>query len=215
MESEALYKRQLCGKYSFSQAYQDLFVRVMTNFKTEGSYVEIGAGHPVEANNTYILERDLQWVGVSLEVNPDLCSAFSGVRRNPCFQGDATNVDFESIFVSNNLPRQIDYLSLDIEPASVTLQALKNLPLKTFRFSVITYEHDFYTDGPNAMHEAREILSNFNYKRVASNVKSFGRDFEDWYVDPNIIGETTYSPFLSQGKECEELFACLALKSNE
>ena len=210
MENETQFKRQINGYESFSQAYQDLFVRLMTNFKTEGTYVEIGAGHPQDSNNTYILERDLQWSGLSVEINHDLCSVFSKIRRNMCLQADAAKVDFESLLVRSNLPKQIDYLSIDIEPANVTLQALKKLPLTEFRFSVITFEHDFYTDGPSVMNEARQIFDKHGYKRVASNVKSFGRDFEDWYVDPRTVHEFAYGPFLSEGKECKDLFTFLS-----
>ena len=43
-------------------------------------------------------------------------------------------------FKKGIIRKQIDYLSLDIDPSEATLAALKKLPLDDYRFSVITYE---------------------------------------------------------------------------
>jgi len=60
-EKDAESLRIIEGYPSYSQAHQDLFVRVMLGFKTGGSYVEIGAAEPKQSNNTFILERDFSW----------------------------------------------------------------------------------------------------------------------------------------------------------
>ena len=49
-----------------------------------------------------------------------------------------------NLFLRKNYPKQIDYLSLDIDPSEATLAALKKLPLDEYRFSVITYETEVY-----------------------------------------------------------------------
>ena len=54
--------RIINGQSTYSQAYQDLFVRYMLDFKSDGIYVEIGASEPKQSNNTFILETDLGWV---------------------------------------------------------------------------------------------------------------------------------------------------------
>jgi hypothetical protein len=41
-------------KRNFSQAYQDLFVLTMLQGKRSGKYLEVGANHPVEFNNTFL-----------------------------------------------------------------------------------------------------------------------------------------------------------------
>ena len=53
---------------SYSQIGQDLFVVAMTRGKCEGSFLEIGAGHPTQGNNTYLLETEYGWSGVSIEM---------------------------------------------------------------------------------------------------------------------------------------------------
>jgi hypothetical protein len=105
----------------------------------------------------------------------------------------------------NSFPT-IDYLSLDIEPSFNTLEVLKRLPLNDVRFSVITFEHDFYSSGENVMLESRQILGGYGYKKIASNVISNGRDFEDWYVDPDLISSSIYNPFISEKIKAQNIF---------
>ena len=90
--------------------------------------------------------------------------------------------------------KQIDYLQLDIEPSSNTLSCLKRLPLNEYRFSVITYETDFYDKSISeemalsVREESRRILLSHGYEMVVGNVCNVGNDpFEDWYIDPNVI----------------------------
>lgn len=50
-----------------SQAGQELFVIAMTQGKVNGRWLEIGCGHPVSSNNTYLLEKRLGWSGISID----------------------------------------------------------------------------------------------------------------------------------------------------
>lgn len=195
------------GRYeTYSQAHQDLFVRIMLGFKQRGIYVEVGAAEPKQSNNTYILERDLKWTGLSLDIEPALVSDYNSIRNNKCLLADATTFDFNSHFRENQFPPIIDYLSLDIDPAHITFKALENLPLSDYRFSIITYEHDRYTSGPEMMIRSRQLLENLGYIRVVSNVRCCGRDFEDWWVDPLIVSPQIYEPFISENIECRDIF---------
>ena len=92
-------------------------------------------------------------------------------------------------------PDQIDYLSLDCDPADVTLSCLKQLPLDKHRFSVITYETDVYQDGADYQFEQRQILQSHGYQLVVRNVMNEGNPFEDWWVDPTVIPEERWKPF--------------------
>lgn len=198
--------RRINGVFTYSQAYQDIFVRKMLGFKKNGCYLEIGAAEPKQSNNTYILEHEESWSGLSFEISSELVKEFNDQRKNPCFCADATTFDFKKILVDNSFPHQIDYLSLDIDPAEVTYNALENIPHEDFRFSVITYEHDCYTSGNKYMLKSRKFLESLGYLRVVSNVKVCGRDFEDWYVDPNEISKDVYAPFISENIECDDIF---------
>jgi len=101
---------------------------------------------------------------------------------------------------------QIDYLSLDIEPAHQTLAALNLLPLDDYRFSVITYEHDYYREGPECMSLSRALLSSYGYQLVCENVQINGDAFEDWYVDPSVVSESRWRRFVSRETNHAALF---------
>jgi hypothetical protein len=175
---------------SYSQCLQDLFVLYATSYRLAGSYLEVGAAHPHGNSNSFKLDTEFQYEGISIEYDPNLVSQWrSKRRRNRCICADATSLDYSLIL--SNLPPLIDYLSLDINPSIQTLNVLKVLPLDKVRFSVITFEHDAYSDadGEAVRNESREILNAFGYTRVISDVEliEWG-PFEDWYVDPLSVG---------------------------
>ena len=55
------------ARYRGSEAGQDLFVLAMLNNKQNGTFLEIGAQHPVYYSNTWLLETQYQWSGVSID----------------------------------------------------------------------------------------------------------------------------------------------------
>jgi hypothetical protein len=176
---------------TYSQVGQDLFVLKTLNNKKNGYYIEIGGNHPDYINNTFLLEKEFLWNGFSLEIDKKLVEAYNKVRRNICIEADAIKFDYLKFLKKNNYPSQIDYLSLDIEPPEQTFQCLLKLPLEKYRFSVITYEHEYYYAGSKYRDSAREYLKKFNYKLAASDVKCpNGNIFEDWYIDNSVTFDT-------------------------
>ena len=180
---------------NWSQSMQDIFVMSMLDGKRNGVYVEIGADQPRVISNTYLLEKDFDWSGISFELDADKVAFFNTIRKNKCLCEDATLYDYKSLFQKINYPKQIDYLQLDIDPAEGTLKALKVLPLDDYRFSVITYETDVYSSGADIQDEQIEILESHGYQLVAKNVKCEGNPYEDWWVDPAIVSEDIWKPY--------------------
>ena len=180
---------------NWSQSMQDIFVMSMLDGKRNGVYVEIGADQPRVISNTYLLEKDFDWSGISFELDADKVAFFNTIRKNKCLCEDATLYDYKSLFEKLNYPKQIDYLQLDIDPAEGTLRALKTLPLDDYRFSVITYETDVYSSGADIQDEQIEILESHGYQLVAKNVKCEGNPYEDWWVDPAIVSEDIWKPY--------------------
>ena len=174
---------------------QDIFVLSMLDGKKNGVYVEIGADKPKVINNTYLLESEFDWSGVSFELDGDKVINFNKVRRNKCICTDATTYDYKFLFEERNYPKQIDYLQLDIDPAEGTLNALKVLPLDDYRFSVITYETDVYSVGADIQDEQIEILESHGYQLVAKNIKCEGNPYEDWWIDPAIVSKDVWKPY--------------------
>ena len=180
---------------NWSQSMQDMFVLSMLDGKRNGVYVEIGADQPRVISNTYLLEKDFDWSGISFELDADKVAFFNTIRENKCLCEDATLYNYKSLFEELNYPKQIDYLQLDIDPAEGTLRALKALPLDDYRFSVITYETDVYSSGADIQDEQIEILESHGYQLVAKNVKCEGNPYEDWWVDPAIVSEDVWKPY--------------------
>ena len=190
---------------NYSQALQDIFVLTMLNGKKNGTYVEIGGAHPININNTYLLEKIFDWSGISFEINQDLVKFYNTKRNNKCICTDATQVNYSEIFEENNLPNQIDYLQIDIDPSFQSLASLKQIDLKNYRFSVITFETDVYQGSIDVLEQSRNILQGNGYQLVASNVKNCGHAFEDWYVDPNTVTEDIWSTLQSDNMESTQI----------
>lgn len=180
---------------SHSQASQESFVLTVLKEKTNGYYVELGGGWAVHNSNTYLLETKYNWHGVSFENDPERALEYNKTRVNKTLVLDAMTFDYKEYFVQNNFPRQIDYLQMDIHPAEDTLTALKAMPLEAYRFSVITYEHNGYSNNANRV-ESRQILSSLGYELVVSNVRFEDIDYEDWWVDPTAVPFENYKKLI-------------------
>jgi hypothetical protein len=174
---------------SFSQNKQDIFVLEQTNFLKNGLFVDIAAGHPQYINNTFLLESEYQWDGISIEIDSKFATEWKS--RNSLFLNeDAFKIDYTQIF--NNLLKKhnknnfcFNYLSLDLEPPDLTNKLLHILPLKTYKFDVITYEHDFYRVGNKYKIDAKDYLYSMGYKIIKENLEHDGHIYEDWYVFNN------------------------------
>ena len=167
---------------SYSQAKQDLFVLEQTQYKKNGTFLDIGCAQPIEINNTYLLETQYNWNGVSIDIE-DYSKKWES-RNTKFINHDALTLDYENILKDICLYNRIDYLSLDLEPPTLTFQMLNILPLSKYRFSVITYEHDFYRGYSELREQSRKILINYCYILLKQDVgKENGHPAEDWYID--------------------------------
>lgn len=177
---------------------QEEFVLEILENKKGGHYVELGAFHSKNGSNTNKLENEFGWKGVSFEIKEDLRKEFNENRSNPCM-GDALDFNYISYFEENLFPKQIDYLQVDIDSgyrldgrpdgsAYTSLHGLLAVPLNSYRFTVITFEHDANMYWRNvAMRDVqREILDSLGYSIVVRT------ESEDWWVDPNVIDLESY-----------------------
>lgn len=177
-------------KDSPSQASQDSFAMNMLDWKRNGYYVEIGAYDPYKLSNTYSLEKDYGWSGISFDIKKIDFSS----RKNVCLQLDATLANYEEIFKQHKTPEIVDYLQLDIDPAPRTLSALKLIPFDRYKFSVITFEHDSYRGHESVAVESRKILQNKGYKLLIKNVGN-PDPYEDWYIHPELITKSIWERY--------------------
>tara|TARA_Y100000034_G_C6863421_1_gene393246 strand:- start:1216 stop:1611 length:396 start_codon:yes stop_codon:yes gene_type:complete len=115
-------------------------------------------------------------------------------------------LDYSKLLEDDNMPKRIDYLSLDIDPPIQTLAALKKLPLDDYRFSVITFETDYYNESSpleereKVKAESRQIFEAYGYVRVYGNVSYLNNHtpFEDWYLDSQYFSEEVIKKFMRE-----------------
>lgn len=185
---------------SSSTQCQDLFILKTLNKKTNGTYLEIGANHPITDNNTFLLESEFNWTGISVEWNINLCNTFNIMRKNPCVMVDATQQDFSALLQACNMPKHIDFLQLDIDPPSNTFKALNKIDFNNYSFSIITYEHDYYAGGFVERIESRKILQSHGYTRIFSDVMHNDAAFEDWYINEKYMPNDDWKLFNDNNK---------------
>ena len=80
---------------SYSQAKQDLFVLEQTKNKRNGLFLEIGANSATsEGNNTYLLESQYNWYGISIELESRYNYSWQ-TRTAKYFNMNALDFDYE------------------------------------------------------------------------------------------------------------------------
>ena len=183
---------ELISQQNFSQCYQDMWVLSMLDGKPKGTFVEIGAGHPVISNNTALLESIFAWTGIGFEIKENEADLYNDNRKAPVALGDATTADFDQLFEEVKLGPVFDYLQVDCEPAQVTLDAMKKVNLDKYKFATITFEHDKYNDGPEVQEKSREYLTKRGYELIVDDISVDDQHpFEDWWAHPDLVPSHT------------------------
>jgi len=154
----------------YSQAGQDDWI---LSHIPKGTYLEIGASHPVNINNTMALEQR-GWTGISIDIDNQCEQLWKNQRSQPLVIDNALTMDFV-------LPERIDYLQIDIDPAEQSLACLKRMLATGCRFNLITFEHDYYT-GVDVRTESRELLTAAGYHLEVADVSTNNQVFEDWWM---------------------------------
>lgn len=191
-----------------SQACQDEFVYCvlygLLNKQDSGYYLEIGAGEPIHVNNTYALERECGWWGLSIDISDNLMPRWYAARSNPLLSQDATQVDYSSVL--SEFPQVIDYLSLDVDGYYDTV--LKKVMESNHTFKIITIEHDAYRYGDTYRNKERAILTALGYHLLCADVSLNRCVFEDWWIHPDFFEPSLFQHLTSldlQGKDCVDI----------
>ena len=167
---------------TFSADGQDLFVLGALAGRRDGYFLDIGAAMPIENNNTFLFERDYGWTGLMFEFDPRYWNALYTTRSATLITQDATDIDYRALFEKHNVPKVIDYLSLDIDPPDNTMKVLRALPLDEYIFSCVTFEHDSYWFGDSVRRESRELFEKHGYTLKVADAPCPLGPYEDWYI---------------------------------
>ena len=171
------------------QAEQDKFVLNMLKNKKNGFFLEIGSNHPININNSYILERNYEWNGIMIEYSNNWLN------------------DYKNLFKINNVPLNLDYLQIDLEVDNgSTLNTLKKLNSEVMdkhKFATITFEHDIYhTNCLNTRLASRKIFEDRGYVRVFSDVNNAGiNPYEDWYIHPDLVDIESVNTLIKKNEQ--------------
>jgi len=171
----------------YSQIGQDKWVCEKLNFLKNGTWLDIGCQNPIYINNTYAMESQLSWSGLSIDIDTAAINSWTQSGRNlsHLINADALALNYEELLHSFNFPKVIDYLSMDLEPPTLTLKALYKIPFNSYKFKCITYETDAYrnlgTETP-----ARNYLMDQGYVLVVpSQTQSIPQD--DFWMHSDFI----------------------------
>jgi hypothetical protein len=180
----------------YSQIGQDRLVLKYLKNKKNGTFVDIGCGFPKHINNTYLLETEFDWDGVSVDLI--MYSEQDGLTWNDCRKtklvlNDALTINYSTLFKESNLPINIDYLSMDLEPPDLSLECLYKIPFDEYQFNIITFEVDNNREGDeNRINKSREFLTSKGYTLIGSLCS--GQD--DVYLHNSLIELTNEFQFV-------------------
>jgi hypothetical protein len=189
------------------QAEQDKFVLNVLNNKKNGYFLEIGSNHPINTNNSYLLEIGYEWKGIMIEYDNNFLPLYKQFRPNSIHViNDARAVDYKKLFEQNNFPTSLDYLQIDLDAINgstiQTLQKLDNEIFDTYKFATVTFEHDIYhTNFANTRLESRKIFKKRGYICVFEDINNRGIDpYEDWYVHPDLVNMDYVNKLIENNK---------------
>jgi len=185
---------------SKSKEGQDILVHKLLG--NQGFFLDVGCAQPVGDNNTYALEKS-GWDGLLFDWAKDPASFLK--RKATYFKVDVASPEFVDI-LSRESPRDVDYISLDVEESSEA--ALKNILDNNIKFKVMTFEHNSHADRGSMRDSSRELLFEAGYKILFGDVRMKCRrvtvffalggkrrtvrnwgSFEDWWINPDFFEE--------------------------
>lgn len=156
----------------YSQIGQDRLVLTYLKNKRNGYFLDIGCCYPKYINNTYLLEKDYDWNGISVDIvnfiEPN-GETWSTSRKSTHVIEDALTIDYNDLLSKHNAPKVIDYLSMDLEPPDLTIKCLDLIPFQNYRFNFISFEVDFGRDDYKPrIEKSRTLFEKMGYIYLGS-----------------------------------------------
>ena len=119
---------------------QDIFIyNTFFKNKKNGVYMDIGANHPIQKNNTYLFEKN-GWTGYAFEPQPSMFSLWKDIRINTkCFNYAISDECEEevSFYISESEAEQSSSMDISINPH---YEIIKRYNWKKIKVKCITIE---------------------------------------------------------------------------
>ena len=201
---------------TYSQASQDLFVEYVTKKKQNGYFLEIGSNHPIQHNNTYMLETKYNWRGLMVEYDKSFEELYKIHRPNSIYTlNDARLVRYLELLDEHQFPTNMDYLQIDLDVDNKstldTLLLLNSTVFNKYKFAAVTFEHDIYSGNFfDTRNISRQLFKDRGYILLFPDVSVFWngsyKQFEDWYVHPELIDKSIIDELqTNQSLNCDEI----------
>lgn len=175
--------------HSFSNEGQDILTLKLIG--PSGFFLDIGSGNPVYGNNSFVLEL-MGWRGLMVDGSEESIQRARRYRSNPAVLTDATRADWVALLQAVNAPPVIDYISLDVDEANINV--VSSFPFDRYQFRLMTYEHDRYNSGDARKVACEEALRPYpQYVRLLDNATVQGLEWEDWWVNRDLIDPKFFS----------------------
>ena len=189
---------------TYSTENQDRFVLTTLKELKGGFFIDIGCRHPIEGNNTYLLETEYDWTGVLIDLDVAAINLCKHIRKkSKSFAMDVIEKPL-SRFILPNCPQTIDYVSFDVDEAN--LSVIRDWDFDKYKIKCLTFEHDAYSRGESLRIPSREIFEKNGYKLVCSDVSNIlGQRFEDWYCS-DLVPPDYYKDIICEGKIHTQIF---------
>jgi len=185
---------------NYSKEFQDILVHTL--IPKPGFFLDIGMGDPINGNNSYFLELN-GWSGFMFDQSGQDIGNAQTLRRNTAIQCNVSNFNWRQFLKSNNCPKVIDYISLDVDSANIDV--IRDFPFDEFEFKIMTFEHDRYNNGDIRKNAYRERMKKFDqYIFLLENAKITGLEWEDWIINKKFFDLDRIGKFVSIGVEAEE-----------
>jgi hypothetical protein len=170
----------------FSEWKQDIIIDRLLKHKTDGTFVDIGANQFNTNNNSYFFELNNNFYGIGVDIDPQYAEGWAQNRKSPLIIGDATQLDYTNLFIEHNLPKVIDFLSIDVDPAETSLDALYKVFETDYQFNIVDFE---VANDPPVTQKCKSFLESKGYKLV-KELHIYGHyHLDDIYVHESIYNE--------------------------
>ena len=193
-----------------SMERQDEFVYhvLAKHLQKPGVFLDVGCNLPQGGNNTYALEKYLNWDGLAFDIGDiEADHHWSNARKSIFFQVDATTEVLTEILKNFLKEKTVDYISLDVDvggryrvadPFSGITHVIEGLNLSHHvlprileagvSFKCMTLEHESFKWDNAITAPTRSRLEDLGYKMLFEDVSFDNGDaWEDWWIKPDLI----------------------------
>ena len=226
---KATKEKYLYKKYSNERQDEFAYHMIGKRLKRKGYFLDVACGHPLDANNTYLLEKMLGWDGLSIDCGDieNNCS-WSEFRNTKFCIGDVTTPQLTDIIIQNIKTTDVDYLSIDVDNAGTQLShlAFEKIFDTEITFKVMNIEHESFRHGDLVTKPTRDYLFRNGYhllfkdvsfpkaittisrSRLSSPSGGGSKPFEDWWINPKFIN---HSPDLRSTYDNLDYNKCISI----